>query len=210
MEPLALFPLQIVAFPRETVNLHIFEERYRELVRQMESDGINFAIPTVIGGALRPIAVRLSLQEVSQRYPGGESDIRVWGDQLLRIDDFRPRAAGQPYPGGTVTPVAHEMDEDPGLNLQILEQTRDIYAALHIDKRIPLQPDGFHTYDIGHHIGLTLEQEYELLTILGAEERQQFILDHLRRVRPDVLRQDRIRDRAKLNGHFRELRAPGF
>ncbi|RZK88875.1 MAG: peptidase, partial [Hymenobacter sp.] len=33
MRLLPLFPLNLVAFPGEKLNLHIFEPRYRELVR---------------------------------------------------------------------------------------------------------------------------------------------------------------------------------
>ena len=44
MVELALFPLQIVVFPGEEVPLHIFEPRYRQLVKDTADSGAPFGI----------------------------------------------------------------------------------------------------------------------------------------------------------------------
>ena len=41
---LPLFPLQLVAFPGSAIPLHIFEERYKEMVGEAEASGTEFGI----------------------------------------------------------------------------------------------------------------------------------------------------------------------
>ncbi len=209
-EVLALFPLALVAYPGESVNLHIFEQRYRDLLMDVETENSNFAIPTVIDGHLRPLATEVSLASVARRYPGGESDIRLVGRRIVRVHEFFEETEGKSYPGGLVSPVVYETREDPARNREIVELTRQIYMTLKIERDLPMDLSNFKTYHLAHYIGFTLEQEYEFLTLLAAEDRQTFMLDHLRNVRPDATRQVNMEARAKLNGHFRELQSPEF
>ena len=45
-----IFPLSVVMYPGETLNLHIFEPRYKELIRECTSQKKPFGIPSVING----------------------------------------------------------------------------------------------------------------------------------------------------------------
>jgi Lon protease-like protein len=42
---LPLFPLNLVAFPLEDLNLHIFEQRYRDLINECLDEGKTFGVP---------------------------------------------------------------------------------------------------------------------------------------------------------------------
>jgi Lon protease-like protein len=207
---LALFPLQLVVFPGEQLNLHIFEPRYRQLVNDAEREGIRFGVPTVIGGNLRPIATEVSLTEVATRHSGGESDIRTRGQRIFRIEEFNRQAPGKLYPGGQVRYLPVEEDEEFAANTEILDRVRRIYDRLGIDREVPEDATGFRTYDVGHYVGLTLEQEYDLLCLPAAADRQQFLLDHLEAVSQKTGDPLGIRERARLNGHFKDLKPPKF
>lgn len=209
-EQLALFPLQLVVYPGELLNLHIFERRYRQLIADAERDGLLFGVPTVIEGALQPIATAVRLDRVAKKFPSGESDVQTTGVKIFHLDDFDRAAPGKLYPGGRVTYLPIEEEEDPELNRQIVELTLAIYRQLNIDRSVTSVEDGFRTYEIGHYVGFTLDQEYQLLTLMAASERQQFMLDHLRHVRTQTGDPFGIRERAQLNGHFKELTPPDF
>jgi len=43
-----IFPLGIVVYPGENLNLHIFESRYKQLIQECYSDAKPFGIPSVI------------------------------------------------------------------------------------------------------------------------------------------------------------------
>ncbi|MTB52898.1 LON peptidase substrate-binding domain-containing protein [Lewinella sp. W8] len=209
-EQLALFPLQLVAYPGEGVNLHIFEPRYRQLISDAEEFGITFGIPTVINGSVRPIATEVKLLEVAKRYPSGESDVRTMGERIFLIENFHKVSPNKLYPGGEVRFLELDAAENPSINEEIVFLTREIYELLQVEKEVRDPWAGFTTYDIAHYVGLTLEQEYELLTLINSEERQSFLLDHLRSIKPTIEQKSNIKARAQLNGHFKELMPPKF
>lgn len=207
-QKLPIFPLQLVVFPGEQLNLHIFEHRYRELVADVEAEGLTFCVPTVYEGGVLPIVTEVQLLEVVNRYPDGESDIRTLGGRVLFMEDYQKEFSGKPYASGDCRALQPELKEDLKLNQRIVKLTRKIYQELNIEKVVRDAEDGFMTYDIGHYVGLKLEQEYELLTLLEAKDRQLFLLDHLHDIHPELREGSRIQDRAKLNGHFKELIPP--
>ncbi len=207
-QKLPIFPLQLVVFPGEHLNLHIFEQRYRDLVSDAEAFGTTFCVPTVHNGGVLPIATEVKLIEVVNRYPTGESDIRTLGGRVFYIEDYQKLMPGKRYAGADCREIFPNRQEDIQLNRRIVKLTREIYQDLNIKKVIRDADDGFTTYDIGHYVGLKLEQEYELLTLLDAEERQRFLLNHLHEIHPELKERDSIQNRARLNGHFKELAPP--
>ncbi|MEL6357720.1 MAG: LON peptidase substrate-binding domain-containing protein [Bacteroidota bacterium] len=209
-EQLAFFPLQLVVFPGEQLNLHIFEPRYRQLVADAETEGITFGVPTVINGEIRPVATEVRLEEVSKRYPSGESDVKTRGERVFSILSFEPKLEKKLYAGGDIVFQEIETEENLELNEEIVVMVREIYKKLNVGKTIADAHEGFRTYDIAHYIGFTVEQEYEFLTLFLSRDRQHFMLDHLRRIRPNISKRLDIQARARMNGHFKHLRPPEF
>ncbi len=62
------------------------------------------------------------------------------------------------------------------------------------------------SYDIAHHAGLTVEEEYELLGLLREDQRLEYLKRHLQKILPIVAGIEAIKDKIQLNGHFRELK----
>jgi hypothetical protein len=58
--------------------------------------------------------------------------------------------------------------------------------------------------------GLSLEEEYEMLQLLREDQRVEYLRRHLQKVLPVVREMEALKDRIKLNGHFRELKSLGF
>ena len=79
-----------------------------------------------------------------------------------------------------------------------------------VKKELPPDPTQFSTYAVAHHVGLTLEQEYELLCTFNARSRQAFLLSHLERILPMVRETEMIKQRARMNGHFKNVLPPQF
>ncbi|PHN06219.1 LON peptidase substrate-binding domain-containing protein [Flavilitoribacter nigricans] len=205
---LPMFPLQIVVFPNEDLNLHIFEPRYQELVRDCEEEELTFGIPAYIEGKLMAIGTEIRLNRIVKKYPGGESDIRTKGMGIFAIKEYFEKVPGKLYSGASIERLELDMEEAPYLNEQILEKTRELFQLLDIEKDLPEAASDLSVFDIAHHIGLSLDQEYELLSIGNAQERQEFIIDHLTRLIPVVKHMDEIREKARMNGHFRRINPP--
>ena len=75
-------------------------------------------------------------------------------------------------------------------------------------KEAPANTLDFKTFDIAHYVGFTIEQEYAFLCIKTERERQDFMDDHLSRILPVVREIEFLRQRALLNGHFKNIIPP--
>jgi Lon protease-like protein len=98
---LPLFPLQLVVFPGAATPLHIFEERYREMVGLAEAEGTEFGIVrSIVRGEENGIAstgCSVTVESVRQRYPDGRFDVITRGRRRFRVvslDDEKPYLRG--------------------------------------------------------------------------------------------------------------------
>ena len=58
-----IFPLSIVVYPGEDLNLHIFEPRYKQLIAECIATKKPFGIPAVIGNNMNEQIGRASCRE---------------------------------------------------------------------------------------------------------------------------------------------------
>jgi Lon protease-like protein len=112
-DPLPLFPLgHTVLFPGVVLPLHVFEERYRELVGslvdQPEGSARRFGVVAIrqgwevgadAAGALHEVGCAAELRRVS-RYPDGRYDILTVGADKFRLHDVD--RTSQPFLVGSV------------------------------------------------------------------------------------------------------------
>jgi len=66
---LPFFPLKSIFFPGETVPLHIFEERYKQLIKDCQKEAITFGIPVFINNGIAygtsfTLAVKLNFSKI--------------------------------------------------------------------------------------------------------------------------------------------------
>lgn len=205
---LPLFPLQIVVFPGEGLNLHIFEPRYKQLIKDCEEEGITFGIPSHIGNKLMTVGTEVELLKVEKKYDNGEVDIRSRGLRIFNIKKYYSVAPDKLYAGADIEPLVFEEEEDVVENEKILVLARELFTYLDIKKALPDDVADFRTWDIGHHIGLKIEQEFELLQLLHSEERQAYIIAHLKQILPVAQDLENLKVKAQMNGHFKHLKPP--
>ncbi|WP_242919411.1 LON peptidase substrate-binding domain-containing protein [Pontibacter liquoris] len=207
---LPLFPLNIVVFPGEKLNLHIFEPRYKQLVLDCITQDKTFGIPTFVQNAVGKYGTELEILSIEKKYENGEMDIRTRGLHIIKIKQFDRMAPGRLYAGGEVEVVEDIADEDIVVKLRIKEILLKLYQALGVNKLLVELPEDFKSFDIAHNLGLSTEQEYALLQLPGESIRQQVILQHLEQLLPLVLETERLKERVRLNGHFKHLTPPNF
>lgn len=207
---LPLFPLGIVVFPGEKLNLHVFEPRYKQLVLECVAQEKTFGIPAFIQNGVGVYGTEMKILNIEKKYENGEMDIRTKGLKVFKILQFDKMAPGRLYAGGEVEDVEYKEDEDIVTKLKIVEHLKVLYESLGINKLFQDLPENFKSFDVGHHLGLTLEQEYALLQLQHESERQEAILLHLQHMLPVVKETERLKDRVRLNGHFKHLLPPDF
>jgi len=207
---LPLFPLNIVVFPGEKLNLHIFEPRYKQLVHDCFDSGKPFGIPPFLKNGVSELGTELIISAIDKTYPSGEMDIKCKGSNIFRVKNFYRQMPNKLYAGGEVEYLEDADDEDPILKAQIQEKIQHLYEILGLATLYLNLPANFKIYDIAHQLGLSLEQEYLLLQKRRESERQSLVLAHLIAILPVVEETERLKDRVKLNGHFKNLIPPNF
>jgi ATP-dependent Lon protease len=207
---LALFPLNLVVFPGEKLNLHIFEPRYRQLVHDCVEANVSFGIPPYLNEGVSDLGTEVRLLGIDKQYENGEMDIRTKAVGVFRIREFYRQAPGKLYAAGSVDDIHDDPEQDTELKARITEYVQQLYAALGLRKLFVELPSTYRIYDVAHNLGLTTDQEYELLAATSEHERQQIVLEHLENILPVIMETERLKDRARLNGHFKNLTPPNF
>ncbi len=196
---LAQFPLQVVVFPGESIPLHIFEPRYRELMADCENDGIGFGITPMIEGHLMDTGTSMRLVAVKKRYPDGRLDVMVNATHTYRIQQFHVSSKSRTYGSAEVIDLLLEGQEDLALELRIHILMEELYTIMRIPNKTI--PDKFEIHQIVRKIGLPLQEEYAVLQMTNVIQRQQFILQRLEILLPKVREIEEIRKRIEMNGH---------
>ncbi|GAO42072.1 LON peptidase substrate-binding domain-containing protein [Flavihumibacter petaseus] len=201
-----IFPLGIVVYPGETLNLHIFEPRYKQLITECSRTGRPFGIPVVINQKVAELGMLVKLTEICKRYTNGEMDIRTEGIEVFRILETVKEIPEKLYSGAIVTyPENITGSGIPGIMGKLIAGIRELHRLLDVQKDFPKPDDQLNSYDVAHHAGLTLEEEYEMLTLLAEVQRQEYLKRHLARVLPVLSAMGTLKERVKLNGHFKNL-----
>jgi len=92
-EPLLpLFPLSLVLLPSTPLPLHIFEERYKEMMGDIIPGRREFGVVLAREGGVANIGCTATVEQVLRRYPDGQLDVATMGRrrfQILSLDDER-------------------------------------------------------------------------------------------------------------------------
>ena len=201
-----LFPLSLVVYPGEDLNLHIFEPRYRQLVSECIEEEKTFGIPAFIENKLPGYGTEVHVTTLHKRYDDGRMDVKTKGLRVFRLVDFLNPIPDKLYAGGRVQLLEPEEFTTPGVYLTpLLDRLGRLYDLLQIETDYDPVKSPLFSYRIAHKVGLSIDQEYELLTLATEAERQQFLIRHLDKVIPVVANMERTKDRIKMNGHFKNL-----
>ena len=82
---LPLFPLHVVVFPRTRLPLHIFEERYKEMVGAAIRDNTEFGIVLAKEDGIVNVGCTVAVEKVLKEYPDGRMDILTRGLRRFEI-----------------------------------------------------------------------------------------------------------------------------
>jgi Lon protease-like protein len=211
MQLLPIFPLKMVVFPGEKVNLHVFEPRYKQLINECYESGKPFAIPFYNKNRLMPIMSVIELVEISKIYDDGKLDVKTRAkNQVVRMVDLRKTLPDKLYAAAMTEPLEYDFEDSNFLlALEIQTQMETLYELLNVDKEIPTA-ENLRVFNFGHLLGFSQMQEFQLLTIKTESERQKFVYEHLTNFIPMIIEMQELQRKAQLNGHFKNILPPDF
>jgi uncharacterized protein len=200
-----IFPLGIVVYPGEQLNLHIFEPRYKQLVLECHQQKKPFGIPTVIDQKMQDYGSLVEIIEMSKTYDNGEMDVKTKGEKVFRILEIIKEVPDKLYSGAIVNYPDNQEQGNADLMRRVLAGIRDLHRLLKVNKDFTKNDEEINSYDVAHHVGMSLEEEYELLGLMEERQRQEYLKRHLAKVIPMVAGMEQLKEKIKLNGHFKNL-----
>lgn len=215
VKDLPIFPLSIVLFPGVPLPLHIFEQRYRQMLNDIRVSnnlfGVSYIDSSTSQQEVPPAGHIGCVAEVSetQTLPDGRSNILTVGVIRYRIEEYLER--GDPY---LVARVSFFEDEDDDNELlrnssrEVAETFTRIARAVRIinDERANL-PDisGTEPQQLSFLVAAAMEVDtdlkQELLEMRSTSERLRRLRDMLARAVARYEERARIHEMAKGNGH---------
>tara|TARA_B100000586_G_scaffold58665_1_gene40256 strand:+ start:407 stop:991 length:585 start_codon:yes stop_codon:yes gene_type:complete len=87
MIKIPLFPLNIVVLPFEEVPLHIFEPRYKKMIKESIENDTPFGIVLNNNGSIDNIGCSLSVTKIIKHYKTGEYDLIATGNKCFQVLD---------------------------------------------------------------------------------------------------------------------------
>ena len=200
-----IFPLGLVVYPGEHLNLHIFEPRYKQLIQECSGQNKPFGIPTVIENKMQDFGSLVHITEISKIHDSGEMDIKTKGERVFRILEVIKEVPDKLYSGAIVNYPDNTEEGNVELMRKVIEGIRELHDILKVTKDFKRADEELKSYDVAHHIGLTLQEEYELLGLMEEKQRQEYLKRHLAKVIPLVAGMEQLKEKIKLNGHFKNL-----
>jgi Lon protease-like protein len=188
---IGLFPLGIVLLPTERVPLHIFEDRYKELIGLCLANDEEFGLVYADDDGIRDIGTQAAVVEVLAQFDDGRMNIVVEGRERFRLVEL---TSGQSFHTGEVAPLDDE--DEPAASgeviakaLALFDRLRELAAS---DVEMPSPEDAQLSFTIAGRVELADELKLELL----AETSERARLEQLCEFLEDAVETLRIRRRA--------------
>ncbi len=202
---ISIFPLATVVYPGEELNLHIFEPRYKQLINDCRQNKKPFGIPAVIDDKMCELGTLVELIEITEVYENGEMDIKTKGLRVFSILEVIKEIPDKLYEGTIVNYPENYSKSNARLMKKVIETILRLHEILKIKKTYNKPYDELRSYDVAHHAGLSIKEEYELLGLFHELQRQEYLKQHLLKVLPVVAEMETLKKRIQLNGHFKNL-----
>jgi len=133
-------------------------------------------------------------------------DIVTQASNVFRILEIIKKIPEKRYSGAIVNyPENSAVYPKKELMQVILKAIRELHRILNITKDFQKADEELSAYDLAHHAGLSLQEEYELLGLFREEQRQEYLKRHLGKVLPVMAEMELLKEKIMLNGHFKNL-----
>ena len=198
MPELGLFPLGIVLLPTEQIPLHIFEDRYQELIAECLDQEREFGLVYADEDGLREIGTRAAVTEVLDRFEDGRLNIVVEGRDRFRLLEL---TTGRSFQTGVVEPVDEEPDPpDPDDAVRALELFRRLVELTGADVEPPPPDAAQLSFELAGRFEFAPELKQRLLQLRSERERVKLLAELLVAAAAAVEREKDVAQRAASNG----------
>jgi Lon protease-like protein len=197
---LPLFPLDVVLFPGVLLPLHIFEDRYKEMIGECEVGSAPFGVVRAQREGLSVVGCTAIIVRTLDRYSDGRLDILCEGGERFEIetlDNSRSflQAEVDLLPDFPDTATRHQREECIGLHYETLDLTGADVRKPVVDLEAPI------SFQLAASIPAELDFKQELLSLRSDAQRTIRLLEFYRAILPKLRRGAHASLSASQNGH---------
>jgi Lon protease-like protein len=205
-ERIPLFPLNVVLLPGANLPLHIFEPRYRQMVRICVEQESEFGILLALPNGIVRVGCTAQVVEVVKRYNDGRMDILTIGRAPFRIVELlnaEGYADDQLLEGNVDYLEDRERPIDDRTRRQAIELYETCHTLIFEDYPRNINDDtlGNLSYTIAGTLPLDLLWKQQVLELRCEADRQERLVGYLREWAPHLQKREAKRARAAGNGH---------
>lgn len=198
MSELGLFPLGIVLLPSEQIPLHIFEDRYQELIGECLAEDREFGLVYADDEGLREVGTRAAVTEVLERFDDGRLNIVVEGRERFRLLEL---TEGRSFHTGRVETVEDEQDaadpEDTEHAVRLFHRLVELTGA---DVEQPRLDAPQLSFELAGRFEFAPELKQRLLQLTSERRRMHVLAELLENAATAVEQEREIAVRASGNG----------
>jgi Lon protease-like protein len=198
VDEIGLFPLGIVLLPTEQIPLHIFEDRYKELIGECLEQEEEFGLVLADDDGIRPVGTLAAVIEVTEEFEDGRLNIVIEGRERFRL---RELTQGRIFDTGDVELI--EDQDDPAEQADVEEALRLFAKLLELTATEVETPDADHpqlSFAIAARFELSPELKQQLLQVTSERQRMKRICEILATAAETVERQREVAALAQRNG----------
>jgi Lon protease-like protein len=197
---LPLFPLDLVLLPGVPVPLHIFEPRYKEMIKECLDQNRHFGIVRAKEEEFAKIGCTAEILNVLKTYPDGRMNILAEGQkrfEILQVNQERTFLQAEVFylEDDNDSPASGEIEKAVGLHSQIME-----LAGAHPEE-IEKEETSQLAYRLAGSLPFDPDFQQALLEMSSEAERVRAIISFFERILPVLQRNARAKRKAGGNGH---------
>jgi ATP-dependent Lon protease len=200
-ERIPLFPLNVVLLPGAKLPLHIFEPRYREMVKNCLEEKSEFGMLLSLPKGVARVGCTAEILDLVKRYEDGRMDILTIGRAPFRVVELLtedPLLEGQ---------VDYLEDRETPSSPRVQRELVELFEACHtlIFDDYPKNLQGASSEELSYLVAATLPMELlwkqQILELRSEADRQERLVAYLREWAPHLQKSEAMRQRAGGNGH---------
>jgi ATP-dependent Lon protease len=196
-----LFPLNVVLLPGENLPLHIFEPRYRRMVKECLEKKAPFGMLLALPDGLAHVGCSAEVLNVAKRYEDGRMDILTLGRDPYRVMEL---FQDDPLLEGT---VEYLEDEDSISDARKQKEVTDLYEVCHtllfsgMPAGLPQSSPELLSFAVASALPIDLLWKQQILELRSEAERLERLLRYLREWALHLQKIETLRHRVDGNGH---------
>lgn len=190
---LPAFPLKALLLPGEATKLHIFEDKYKELVKDCLDNNASFAIPFYNNGKMSSFGCEVKIKNVLKDFADGKKDILVECVRIFKIIEYTELLSPKLY--GAVL-IEFEKQNTQITNAVLQDAIIHYFSAVQ-NKMIDYDALGkLSVYNIAASLQLSVQEKFQLI---ASSNKQAVLLNQIKFITHIVNAEHELNNRFMFN-----------